>query len=63
MRALVEFTKTTVIGGFLIVLPIYVSLLLVAKALKGLVALGKRRTMRALGTVWQRRYNLEQWCG
>ena len=25
--------------------------------------LGKRRTMRALGTVWQRRYNLEQWCG
>ena len=39
MRALVEFTKTTVIGGFLIVLPIYVSLLLVAKALKGLVAL------------------------
>ena len=25
--------------------------------------LGKRRKMRALGTVWQRRYNLEQWCG
>jgi hypothetical protein len=26
-------------------------------------SLGKRRTMRALGTVWQRRDNLEQWCG
>ena len=23
------------------------------------VSLGKRRTMRALGTVWQRRYNLD----
>lgn len=41
MRALVEFTKTTLIGGFLIVLPVYVSLLLVAKAVNGLLALVK----------------------
>jgi len=39
MKALVEFGKTTLIGGILIVLPIYVSLLLLAKAAKGLLAL------------------------
>ena len=39
MRALAEFSKTTLIGGILIVLPIYVSLLLLAKAAKGLLAL------------------------
>jgi len=39
MKALVEFSKTTLIGGVLIVLPIYVSLLLLAKAAKGLLAL------------------------
>jgi uncharacterized membrane protein len=39
MKALVEFGKTTLIGGVLIVLPIYVSLLLLAKAAKGLLAL------------------------
>ncbi len=39
MKALAEFSKTTLIGGVLIVLPIYVSLLLLAKAAKGLLAL------------------------
>ena len=39
MKALAEFSKTTLIGGILIVLPIYVSLLLLAKAAKGLLAL------------------------
>jgi uncharacterized membrane protein len=39
MKALAEFTKTTLIGGVLIILPIYVSLLLLAKAAKGLLAL------------------------
>jgi uncharacterized membrane protein len=41
MRALAEFTKTTLIGGFLIVLPVYVSVLLLAKAVQGLLALVK----------------------
>jgi len=39
MKALAEFAKTTLIGGILIILPIYVSLLLLAKAAKGLLAL------------------------
>jgi uncharacterized membrane protein len=39
MKTLAEFTKTTLIGGVLIVLPIYVSLLLLAKVVKGLLAL------------------------
>jgi len=38
MRTMAEFTKTTLIGGFLFVLPVYVSLLLLAKAVQGLVA-------------------------
>lgn len=38
MKAIAEFTKTTLIGGFLIILPIYVSLILIAKALQGLLA-------------------------
>src|SRR5271166_1418408 len=36
---LAEFTKTTLIGGILIILPIYVSILLLAKAIGGLMAL------------------------
>jgi len=39
MKTLAEFTKTTLIGGVLIILPIYVSVLLHAKAAKGLLAL------------------------
>jgi len=38
MRTIAEFTKTTLIGGILIVLRIYVSLLLLAKAVQGLLA-------------------------
>ncbi len=38
MRTIAEFTKTTLIGGILIVLPIYVSLLLLAKAVQGVLA-------------------------
>ncbi len=41
MKTLAEFTKTTLIGGILIILPIYVSLLLLAKAVTGLLALLK----------------------
>jgi len=37
MKALVEFLKTTLIGGLLIVVPIYLTVLLLAKALKGMV--------------------------
>jgi uncharacterized membrane protein len=38
MKALIEFSKTTLIGGILIILPIYVSILLLAKAINGLLA-------------------------
>lgn len=39
MKALAELTKTTIIGGLLIVLPIYLSILLLAKTLSGVLAL------------------------
>jgi uncharacterized membrane protein len=39
MKTLAEFTKTTLIGGVLIILPIYVAVLLLAKAVNGLLAL------------------------
>jgi uncharacterized membrane protein len=39
MKALGEFLKTTLIGGLLIVVPMYFTLLLLGKALKGIVAL------------------------
>ena len=38
MRSLAEFVKTTLIGGLLIILPIYVSVILIAKAVQGIVA-------------------------
>jgi uncharacterized membrane protein len=41
MRTLAEFTKTTLIGGILIVLPVYVCLILLAKAVSGLLAMVK----------------------
>lgn len=39
MKALAAFTKTTLIGGLLVILPIYVALLLLAKTVQGLLAL------------------------
>lgn len=39
MRALAEFTKTTLLGGVLIILPLWVSTLLLLKALAGVFAL------------------------
>ena len=39
MKVLAEFTKTTLIGGVLVILPIYVTVLLLAKAVNGLLAL------------------------
>lgn len=39
MKSLAEFVKTTLVGGMLVILPIYLSILLVAKALAGLLAL------------------------
>jgi uncharacterized membrane protein len=38
MRTFAEFVKTTLIGGFLIILPIYVSIILIAKAVQGVLA-------------------------
>ena len=37
MRTLAEFTKTTLIGGVLVILPVYIAVLLIAKAVKGLL--------------------------
>jgi len=39
MRTLAEFAKTTLIGGVLVILPIYIALLLLAKTVQGLLAL------------------------
>ena len=39
MKGLAELTKTTLIGGLLVVLPIYLSILLLAKTLAGILAL------------------------
>jgi uncharacterized membrane protein len=39
MKTFAEFTKTTLIGGLLIILPVYLSVLLLAKALMGILAL------------------------
>jgi uncharacterized membrane protein len=41
LRTVFEFLKTTLIGGILIILPIYVTLLLLAKAAGGLMGLMK----------------------
>jgi uncharacterized membrane protein len=38
MRTIAEFMKTTLIGGILIVLPVYIAVLLILKALQGLLA-------------------------
>ena len=39
MKGLAELTKTTLIGGLLVILPIYLSILLLAKTLSGVLAL------------------------
>jgi uncharacterized membrane protein len=39
MKALSEFTKSTLVGGLLVVVPIYFSVLLLVKALAGLIGL------------------------
>jgi uncharacterized membrane protein len=39
MKGLAELTKTTLIGGVLVVLPIYLSILLLAKTVAGVLAL------------------------
>lgn len=39
MTALAQFTKTTLIGGVLVILPIYLAILLLAKTVAGLLAL------------------------
>jgi uncharacterized membrane protein len=39
MKTIAEFAKTTLIGGLLIILPVYICLLLLAKAALGLLAL------------------------
>ena len=51
MRTIAEFIKTTLIGGLLIVLPVYIAVLLILKALQGLVAAVKPVTAAIPGSV------------
>ena len=39
MKGLAELTKTTLVGGLLVLLPIYLSILLLAKTFSGIIAL------------------------
>ena len=39
MRSLAEFTKTTLIGGVLVILPVWISTLLLLKAIGGIFSL------------------------
>jgi uncharacterized membrane protein len=51
MKGLAEFTKTTLIGGLLIVLPIYVAILLLGKMISGALALLSPVTAQIPATV------------
>jgi uncharacterized membrane protein len=51
MRTIAEFMKTTLIGGILIVLPVYIAVLLILKALQGLLAAVKPITAAIPGSV------------
>ena len=51
MRAIAEFVKTTLIGGLLIVLPVYIAVLLILKAVQGLVTAVKPITAAIPGSV------------
>jgi hypothetical protein len=51
MRTIAEFVKTTLIGGLLIVLPVYIAVLLILKAVQGLVAAVKPITAAVPGSV------------
>ena len=51
MRPIAEFVKTTLIGGLLIVLPVYIAVLLILKAVQGLVAAVKPITAAIPGSV------------
>jgi uncharacterized membrane protein len=51
MRTLAEFMKTTLIGGIIIVLPVYIAVFLILKALQGLLAAVKPITAAIPGSV------------
>jgi uncharacterized membrane protein len=51
MRTIAEFIKTTLIGGLLIVLPVYIAVLLLLKALQGIVTAMKPITAAIPGSV------------
>ena len=51
MRTIPEFIKTTLIGGLLIVLPVYIAVLLLLKALQGIVTAMKPITAAIPGSV------------
>ena len=51
MRTIAAFMKTTLIGGILIVLPVYIAVLLILKAVQGLLAAVKPITAAIPGSV------------
>jgi uncharacterized membrane protein len=51
MRTIIEFMKTTLVGGLLVLLPIYVSILLLLKTLAGVTALLAPLTAKIPATV------------
>ena len=61
MRTIAEFIKTTLIGGIIIVLPVYIAVLLILKALQGLLAAVKP-IMAAIPVPWNSRRSWRSWC-
>lgn len=59
MRRLAEITKTTLLGGVLVVLPLWVSVLLLSKALMGMLALVSPVDVLPTTTSWYRRRCIE----
>jgi hypothetical protein len=51
MKTLADFIKPTLIGGLLIVLPVYIAVLLILKAVQGLVSAVKPITAAIPGSV------------
>ena len=63
MRAIAEFVKTTLIGGLLIVLPVYIAVLLILKAVQGLVTAVKPITAAIPGSVEFEETAAKCYCG
>jgi uncharacterized membrane protein len=54
MRALIELVKTTLLGGVLVILPLWLTVLLLAKAMAGIFALLSPITAHLPATMYLR---------